>query len=376
MNQKNCISAPVRVLQVVGNMAAGGMETLIMNWYRKIDRELVQFDFLVHSSKKGVYDEEIATLGGNIYRCTILEDKNFNKYKQDLNEFFRTHSEYQTIHVHHNALGTMCLKAAYDAHIPCRIAHSHIASFSKTPRGIAKYFITRSFAKYATDLFACSKAAGDYMFGRDADYTVVHNGIDVERFRYSLASREVARRDLNIESALAVIHVGRFFDQKNHTFLIDIFKRIYEKNQKARLLLVGVGPLQPAIMKKVCDFNLQEAVVFLGVRQDVPELLSAGDIFLFPSLYEGLPLTLVEAQASGLPVVCSDTITIETKLTSAYEILALNDNSEKWAQRVLEVYERHTVRSDAYTEIKEKGYDSTDTAMQIQTFYENQRNMG
>ncbi len=361
---------PKRVLHIVGNMGAGGMETLIMNLYRKIDREKLQFDFLVHKPQKAFYEDEIKGLGGNVYHMTVLKDWNFLKYKRDLKEFFENHKEYKVVHGHHSSLGNLYLSIAEKAGIPCRISHSHIASFSKSIRGVVKKIIVKDYGKHASYHFACSNAAGKYMYGND-EYMVVNNGIDTSKFAFSVENREKKRKELSIEEKLVVVHVGRFFDQKNHAFLIEIFYEIVKKKENSVLLLVGVGPLQENIRNKVKKLGLEDKVVFMNSRNDVNEILFAADLFVFPSLYEGLPLTLVEAQAAGLPVVCSNTITDETNLTDLYCALPLTHSAEYWAKKSLEMFEnfKDSLRGDWYKEIAAKDYDIKTIAQNLQDFY-------
>ena len=363
------MSEPIRVLQVVGNMDAGGLETMIMNWYRKIDRDKVQFDFLVHNLKQGFYEEEIKSLGANVYHCTVLDDWNFIKYKKFLTNFFENHKEYRIVHGHHSALGAFYLKAAKAAGIPIRISHSHIASFSKSVRGCAKFFITRQYGKYASVHFACSKAAGEYMYGKNGKYIVINNGIDTDKFRFDPEIRDEYRANNELLDKMVLIHVGRFHDQKNHQFLIDVFNAVQKRNEKSVLLLLGVGPLQESIRCKVNGLGLSEKVLFLNNRDDVNCFLSAADVFVFPSLYEGLPLTLVEAQTSGLPVVCSDRITEETKLSENYYSLSLNAPVSEWADLIIQQGRKENHRSNSYLAIRQKHYDSTDVVTKMEKYY-------
>ena len=360
---------PIRVLHVVGNMDAGGLETLIMNWYRNIDRERVQFDFLTNTVKKGYYEQEILALGGKVYHTTFMDDKNAGKYKADLRRFFEEHREFSVVHGHHSALGPTYLKEAARAGVPCRISHSHIASYSKTVRGILKYLITRGFGKHATHRFACSVAAGQYMYGKNAEFTVINNGIDTERFAFSADVRSAKRTELALDGKKVLIHVGRFHDQKNHTFLVDIFNAVHAADPDTVLLLVGVGPLEDSIREKVRGLGLDAHVRFLGNRSDVNELLCAADAFVFPSLYEGLPLTLVEAQTSGIPVVCSTAVTDETKLTEQYRALALSAPVSEWAEAVRLAASSEHDRAEAYLAVRGKHYDCHDVALGMCEFY-------
>lgn len=359
----------IRVLQVVGSMGAGGAETMLMNWYRKIDREKVQFDFLVHHQAESCYEEEIRKMGGVVYHLSFADDHNIPKYKRDLKAFFEAHPEYKIVHGHHSSYGRWYLKAAKQAGVPVRISHSHIASFSKTMTGVLFFLMSRKYKKYANVHFACSVAAGNYMYGKEP-FEVYNNGIDTEKFKFNLEVRQKVRKEFDFDESKTVFaHVGRFHHQKNHNFLIDIFKAYTDRNADCSLFLIGTGPLHEKIKEKVKKLGLNEKVYFLNNRSDVPDLLCASDLFLFPSFYEGLPLTLVEAQTSGLPVVCSDSITDETKLTDDYYALSLTDPLDKWVDVIDKARAKTIDRSKSNHTVKNAGYDSYDVAMKIQKYY-------
>lgn len=324
-----------RILHVVPNMNSGGIENLIMNIYRKIDRTKIQFDFIVHYEKKGFFDDEIESLGGKIYRFPVIENKNVIKYIKDLNQFFKTHKEYKVVHGHMASLAYLYLGIAKKYRVPVRIAHSHGTSHLKNLKGYCKYIMFK-FAKYnANNYYACSTEAGNYLFGKNRKFEFIPNAIELEKFAYSEKTREEVRKKLKINDKIVIGHVGRFNLQKNHEFIIDIFKAISEKNKKCVLLLIGIGELQEKIKQKICDYKLEDKIYMLGLRKDVAELYQAMDIFLMPSLFEGLPLTGVEAQASKLKCIFSDTITREVKITDNIEFLNLSIGAEKWAEIVL-----------------------------------------
>lgn len=366
---KIIVDKTIRILQVIGSMGAGGAETMLMNWYRGIDRAKVQFDFLVHHQAESCYEEEIRSLGGVIYHLSFADDHNIVKYKKDLKEFFQAHPEYKIVHGHHSSYGRWYLKAAKEAGVPVRISHSHIASFSRTIMGVTFFILSRGYKKNANVHFACSIAAGNYMYGK-TPFEVINNGIDTERFKYNPQVRlEVRQKCVIKDTTTLFVHVGRFHHQKNHDFLIDIFNAYSNENPDCELWLVGEGPLQNKVKEKVAQLGLSEKVCFLNNRSDVPDLLSASDLFLFPSFYEGLPLTLVEAQTSGLPVVCSDSITDETKLTDNYFSLSLSAPLLQWVKTIIQACEIKIDRSKCHFKVKEVGYDSTDVAMKIQKYY-------
>lgn len=360
---------PIRILQVVGGMGTGGLETMIMNWYRNIDRKIIQFDFLVHHSDKCFYDDEIEKLGGRIFRLSLSNDHNFIKYLKDLDVFFSAHAnEYKVIHGHHSTYGVFYLGFAKKYGIKYRISHSHIASFSKTIGGYSFYLLSRFYKTYANIHFACSNAAGMYMYG-STEYKLINNGIDTNKFKFSFEIRNRIRKELAAENKTILVHVGRFHDQKNHTFLIDIFSEFKKKNPSSILLLIGGGPLQTKIKDKVEKLGLNESVLFLNKIENVYDFLSASDVFVFPSLYEGLPLTLVEAQSSGLPILCSNNVTIETKITKDYYVLSLQDSAEIWANNLITILKNKINRAESNLLVKEANYDCNDVVKIISQLY-------
>ncbi len=362
---------PIRVLMVNYKMQCAGIEAFIMNMYRNIDRSKVQFDFLVHYEEPQFYDEEINALGGKIYRLSIREDNNFLKYFHDLKSFFSQHPEYQIIHGHMESFGIFYFKEAKKQNIPVRIAHSHIAQRNKGIKGVLKNLLNKGFKSYATNLFACSDAAGKFLFGDRADYKVFNNAIDTRNFEYNEQIRKEVRAELGIEDNQFVIgHVGRFNTQKNHKFLVDIFNEIKIRDKNAVLLLIGEGDLQEQIKDKVSILGLSENVKFLGVRKDVNRLYQAMDIYLMPSLFEGLPVSGIEAQTAGLKCIFSDTVTSQTALTDNTEFLSLNNSAEYWAQESIK-WKGGYLRENQSGKIKTAGYDIQEQAVVLQEFYLN-----
>ena len=355
----------LRVLHVVTDMNRGGLETMIMNYYRNIDRKKIQFDFLVHRGYRASYDDEIESYGGKIYRLSRLIPWSKN-YIRMLDAFFQEHPEYKIVHVHQDCLSGVILKVAEKNGVPIRIAHSHNSSQNKNLKYLIKLWYKRWIPKYATQLLACGKEAGDWMF-EGQPYQVLNNAIDAKKYKYDLKIREKMRQQLQISGDTKVIgHVGRFSEPKNHSFLIDIFQCIHEENKNTKLLLVGDGELYNQIQEKVKKYGLEEAVIFTGVRADVTDLMQAMDVFLFPSLYEGLPLTLIEAQAAGLPCIISDKVPIECAITNLVQQVSLNSDKKKWASVVLETT---CERKEMYLEICEAGFDIRKNVCKLQEMY-------
>lgn len=356
---------PIRILHIVTYMGRGGLETFLMNLYRAADREQIQFDFLVHREFQADYDDEIEALGGKIYRLPRLNPFS-PSYHRALNTFFREHPEYQIVHCHQDCLSAIPLAAAKKAGVPVRIAHSHNASQDKNLKYLLKLHYMKKIPDAATHFFACSKAAGEWMFPGQS-VTLVNNGIETKRFVFSPKVREEVREELGFQDELVLGHVGRFSPQKNHEFLIDIFKEVHVRCPKAVLLLVGEGPLEAQIQKKTEDLGLTDAVRFLGLRTDVNRLYQAMDVFVMPSHYEGLGIVAIEAQTAGLRCVLSDTIPPECMITDYIAFISLHSSADIWAEQIL--LSMTGERRDWRGEVTAAGYDIKNTAILLQNFY-------
>lgn len=356
----------IRVLQVVTYMGRGGLETMLMNYYRHMDRSKIQFDFLVHRDFEADYDKEILSLGGKIYRMPRLIPWS-RKYRRKLKKFFEEHPEYKIIHVHQDCLSSVALQCAEECGIAVRIAHSHNSNQDKNIKYLIKRHYMKQIPKYATDFFACGKEAGDWMFS-GYPYQILRNAIDVSNYIYSPEKAITIRKTLNIKEDFVIGHVGRFDAQKNHTFLLDIFKECVKMVPNAKLLLVGDGEGKIRMQEKVKSLGLEDKVIFTGVRSDVPDLLQAMDIFVFPSLYEGVPVTMIEAQASGLPCVISDTVPKDCIITSnLVTSMSLLDNLCDWARHIIE--QSRAKRENHLKEIQAAGYDIVTAAKKLEKFY-------
>lgn len=357
----------IRILQVVTHMNRGGLETMLMNYYRHIDREQVQFDFLTHRSYDGDYGEEIKSLGGKIYHLPMLNPFS-SGYKKALRNFLNEHKEYKIIHVHQDCLSSVILKEAKKCGVPIRVAHSHCSSQDKDLKYPVKLFYKQFIAKYATKLFACGNDAGNWMFG-GAPFTVLNNAIDAKSYIFDNNKHDEQRLKWGIQSnEILVGHVGRFSPPKNHVFLLDIFNEV-QKNVPAKLILVGDGELRPEIEDKIKSLRLEDKVILTGVRSDVADLLQMMDVFVFPSNYEGLPVTMVEAQASGLPCLISDKVPIECKKTDLVQQLPLNMSAVKWADEVIKA--ANIERKNTYEQIVHADFDIVANAKKLQAYYLN-----
>lgn len=355
----------IRVLHVVTYMGIGGLETMLMNYYRHVDRKKIQFDFLVHRDFEAAYDREIIELGGKIYRLPRLNPISRYYWKQ-LNGFFREHQEYKIVHSHLDCMSAIPLKSAKNNGVPVRIAHSHSSSQTKDKKYYLKLFYKNKITKYATELFACSQAAGQWMFNTDHFY-ILNNAIDANQYVYDSKVRAFERRKMGIpEETLVIGHVGRFAPPKNHKYLIELFNQVRKKIPNTILMLVGDGELRSQMENLAKELGIQDKVIFTGQRTDVSRLLQVMDVFVFPSIYEGLPVSLIEAQAAGLPCLISDKVPIECKKTDLVEQIPLDDIN-KWIELIIGV--ENVMRRDTSEEIKKSGFDINSSAKELEEFY-------
>ena len=356
----------IRVLQVVTYMGRGGLETMLMNYYRCLNRDKVQFDFLVHRDFEADYDQEILSMGGKIFHASRLVPWS-RGYREELKRFFRAHPEYKIVHVHQDCLSSVALECAKECGVLVRIAHSHNSNQDKNIKYIIKRHYMKKIPQFATDLFACGKNAGEWMFAGH-QYKILHNAINASDYTYSSKKAITIRKRLQVEQNLVIGHVGRFDTQKNHTFLLDIFSECVKFVPNARLLLVGDGEGKTQIQEKARFLGLENKVIFIGVRNDVADLLQAMDVFVFPSLYEGVPVTMIEAQASGLPCIISDGVPGECIITSGLVTsMKLSDTPCDWAKYI--VAQSHRKRENHLKEIQAAGYDIVTAAKELEDFY-------
>lgn len=323
------MGGPIRVAHVIGKMVGGGVEQVVMNYYRHVDRKRVQFDFLVDADSTLVPREEIESLGGRVF--VIPPYQHFVAYQRELVRLFQQEL-WPIVHSHVNSLSVFPLRAAKRAGVPVRIAHSHSTSGKgELARNVTKAALRPLSNIYPTYRMACSRYAGEWLFGKCANFEVVHNAIDLPHFAFDARARVEARAELGLnDNQLVILHVGRFMEQKNHRFLMGVFEEVARRRADAALLLAGDGELRPDVERRVDELGLSGRVLFLGQRLDVNRLYSAADVFVLPSLYEGLPVVSVEAQASGLPCILSDAITREVDVTGGVRFLSIDD-SAPWA---------------------------------------------
>ncbi len=368
---------PVRVLQIVTAMNRGGIETMLMNYYLHMNRKKVQFDFLQHTQDHTDYDDEIRGLGGKIFSAGRLNPFSL-AYRKGLERFFSEHPEYKIAHCHMSKMSSFPLIYAKKAGIPTRIAHAHTANSRPDLKNIIKDYYGLRMNQVTTDRFACGQEAGRFVYGKKS-FQIVDNAIDAEAFRFDERKRIAVRKSIGADKRTIVLgHVGRFFEEKNHTFLLELFKELTDNsNDDYLLLLVGEGPLKKQMEVKAHSLGLNDKVVFYGLSDDVMSMMSAMDIFVMPSLFEGLPVTLIEAQANGLPCVISDTITEEAVFSQDVKTCSLHEDMKLWVKQINNTVKSKSLSSDDITGyrvsgvkmVKDAGYDIEDNARKLQEFY-------
>lgn len=364
------MNKPIRILHVLGGLDKGGAETMVMNLYRNIDRNKFQFDFIIHHSEKQSYTEEIESLGGNVYIMPPYNGFNHIYYKYKWENFLLAHREYTIIHSHIRSTASIFLKIA-KKHGLITISHSHNTSNGTGIRALVKktfQFPIRNIADY---LLAPSLEAGEWLFGKTAiqnsNFYIMKNAINIGSFSFNRNVRKKKRKELGLDDNIVVGHIGRFEEQKNHKFLLKIFKEFLLKHPESMLVLVGKGPLEPIVRNLAESLKITDNIIFLGERSDVNELMQAIDIFVFPSFYEGLGIVAIEAQAAGLPVVASDVLPVETKVTELVHLLSLNDNERKWADKIHKLIK--VKRKNNHSALVKAGYDIKETAKSLCNFY-------
>ena len=365
----------IRVLHMLHSMNCGGAETMLMNYYRNLDRTKVQFDFLLTYEGTSDYEEEILSLGGKVFHMTPLTLKTIRTYCKDVEVFLKTHPEYQIVHSHTSSKSAIPLCIAKKCGVPVRISHSHnmFLSGGGSAKEILRKVLRKPLRKVSTHNFACSKEAAIWLYGekfwKNGKVRIMKNAIDLERFSFQEEKRQTVRKEYGLENAFVVGHVGRFDTQKNHRFLLEIFSEIKKKRENAVLLLVGDGILREQTEQQAEQMGIADSVRFLGVREDVPDLMHIMDVFLFPSLFEGLGIVLIEAQTCGLPCFTSkDVVAGEAKISNLLTFVSLKDSPKHWADCVLQ-WNFSKKRISCVEEAAKHGYDIKKSARQMQTFY-------
>ena len=359
---------PIRILHIVSELNQGGIENFILNVYRQIDKSKIQFDFIVHHKLTGCFEDEIEKLGGIVYHFSLLDDFNVFKYKRELNTFFREHKEYKVVHGHLASIGFIYFNIARKNGVDIRIAHSHGISAPKNLKGLIKSLFFKFYSRYSTIRFACSIPAGKYLFG-DKSFEVIPNGVDFRRFHYNKDKRRLLKEKYGLLDTFVIGHVGRFTVEKNHKFILQLFKKLLEDNQNIKLLLIGEGPLKKNIINKAKQMNIYDKIIFTGNRKDVENFYQIMDVFILPSLFEGLPVTGIEAQVSGLPAIFSSNVTTEVSIFNRVFFLNINSTIE-WKNKI-ELLMNENYNRDVYIE---SDFNIIKLAYKMQNYYINLNN--
>ena len=357
---------PIRILQIVSSLSAGnGALSVVLNWHRHIDPAKVQFDYLYFIQTPVTKEAEITRLGGRVYYVPY-PSRNLLGFLCETYRFFKNHW-YHTIHSHVTAPNFIFYPLARLFGTKNIVQHAHLNKWGETKRSaLRNYLMLHAVWPLINYKMACSQAAGKVYFGKD--FTVVNNGIDVDKFAYNPTVRGAKRNELQVENNFVIGHVGRFSAQKNHRFLLEIFEEVLSRKPSAKLMLVGgTGPLEKEIRKRVAEKHLQDHVLFLGMREDIADLCQAFDVFVFPSLYEGLGIVAIEAQAAGLLCVLADTLPPEAFVCN-YKKLPLG-NAQEWARAILPLEESFN-RQNTAGKVVQAGFSAGEIAQRMQTFYQ------
>lgn len=361
---------PLRILQIFTILNRGGAEMNIMNYYRNIDRDRIQFDFLVHRPEEGVFEKEIIELGGRIFRLPPINPLNLREYKNDVKKFFEDHPDYQIVHGQLSELGVFIYEEAKKRRIPVIIAHAHNSKMDWDIKAPFRIWWKNRMKRSVNTYFTCGADAAQWLVGHKLAgraYTMT-NAISVDKFKYNPLIRKKIRDDLQSGDSINIINVARFNKQKNHLFLLEVFAELLKLSANYHLYLVGDGDLKPDIRDKIKQLGISAQVTLLGIREDIEELLQAMDLFCFPSLYEGLGVAFIEAQASGIRCVISDGVPKEAILVEDnVKVIPLKKSAADWAAEIKEfsAYDR----KDVSEVIKAKGYDIVENARSLERKY-------
>lgn len=361
----------VKVLHLELSGTIGGIESFLLNVYSCIDREQIQFDF-VTTSEIPALGEELELLGAHIWH--VPSYKSFFSYCREIKKIISA-NEFEILHIHKNsATNIIPFIIAKICGVKTIIAHSHNTAptagrFSKIIHYINRPILNRLY----TTSFACSEIASDWLFGKsygkDGQVQLIRNGVDTKKFTFDGTLRKQKREELNVTEQIVLCHVGRFTEQKNHKFLIEVFNQ-FQKDKDCVLLLIGEGPLEEQVRQQVKGLGLEEKVIFCGTRRDIHEIFQAADLLIFPSLYEGLPVVGIEAQATGLPIIASEDVSKQLQITDLVQFLSLKDSAEIWAKEIEKRYsETKNKRRSYQVELMNQGYDIRYTCEYLKEYY-------
>lgn len=359
----------VRVLHFIPAFSMGGMESLIMSLYRNIDKEKVQFDFLVETQEDIKLFSEIKSLGGNVYRINNVNKYNPIDYIFKIDKFFKKNAQnFSILHCHNYERGPIVSYFAKKYGIKHRIFHAHTNSINDVRFKQLKRVLMRITNSLSTHFLASSKEAGNFYFSKDnKEFIVFKNSIDVKHFLFNETTRLKLKNDLNLSNDFIIGHTGRFTHAKNHKRIIEIFKKLNNKVPNSKLLLIGDGPLRGELESLINKYSLSNSVIMTGIKDNINDYLQVMDVFLLPSFFEGFCISLLEAQASGLPCVVSNSIPSEVILTNLVEKLDLNESDAIWVDKIKS--KESFLRENQSNIIINNGYDTKENSEKLQDFY-------
>ena len=393
------MGSPIIVLHVVGRLDIGGAESRIMDLYRNIDREKVQFHFVQHTSDCCAFEEEVERLGGKVYSVPRFNVKNYFSYKKAWKNLFQAHPEIKVVQGHMTSTATIYLPIAKKAGVEITIAHARSAGVDPGLKGYLTRFLRRNLYEKCDYRFTCSEMAGESVFGDQKQISrkaiFIPNAIEVDKFKFDQETRDRIRYELGLKDKFVIGHVGRFSHMKNHKYMIQILEQCIRIEKEKRLpetvlMFLGDGELKEEIMEQAVAMGISSRVLFMGNKRDANRYYQAMDYFLLPSLYEGLPGTAVEAQASGLPGIMSDSVTAEAVVTDLIQMRSIKEEPGLWAEKIMETSEtsaRDYGRAEAvsgvennrkpdmkdrsyYAQIvREASFDVKEQAKRMQEFY-------
>lgn len=388
------MNQPTIVLHVVGRLDIGGAESRIMDLYRNIDREKVQFHFMQHTSDKCAFEEEVLSLGGKVYHVPRFNVKNYFEYKKAWKEFFTGHPEIKVVHGHMTSTAAMYLPIAKKAGVQVTIAHARSAGVDPGIKGKITNFLRRNLYKKCDYRFACSKLAGEAVFGNQKEEKrkakFIPNAIEVAKFAFDIETRDSVRQELGITNKYVIGHVGRFAPMKNHSYMLEILEQCIKIEKEINLsetvmMFLGDGPLKEEIQQKAAEKGIASRILFMGNKKDVYRYYQAMDYFLLPSFYEGLPGTAIEAQASGLPGIISDAVTEEAVVTDLMQMRSVKEDACVWAEEIMIERQKYWMARESmcvekqdsvikargsYAEIvKKAAFDVIEQAKRMEEFY-------
>lgn len=361
----------IRVLHYIGLLQFGGSQAFVMEVYRKIDRTKVQFDFVTFPDEKSGFYEEIIELGGMVYESPQYNGKNHFQFVKWWDDFFREHTEYKVFHSHVRSVASICIHIAHK-HGCYAIAHSHSISNGNSISALIKNIMQIPIRFQADYMFACSEVAGKWLFGKSVEkksnYKILSNAIDVSRFVFDEEKRNEIRNSLNIQNKLVIGTVGRLIEVKNHKLLLEVFAKLKEQINDSILLIVGDGELREEIENCIRTLGIKDSVYMLGARSNTQDYYQAMDVFVFPSLWEGLGIVAIEAQTSGLPCVVSNMIPKEIDLKeNLVKVVDLDASICEWTNAILSV--KNLKRRGRGNATIACGYDSNENTKWLENFY-------